>query len=150
MAQFMERVSQAAIWRGISPERFIVCKPLPKRADVRRLIGLCDVYLDSFPYSGATSLLDPFSLHMPIVAMGTRTVCGGQGAAMLRECGLNDLVAADEDDYLRIAGALAASPARRAEVSAKMATIMAATPPFHDMEAFARKVAPIYEEVARS
>lgn len=150
VAQFMERVRQVAMGRGISPERFIICKPLPRRADVRRLIGLCDVYLDSFPYSGATSLLDPFSLHMPIVAMGTRTVCGGQGAAMLRECGLSDLVAADEDDYLRIAGALAASPVRRAEVSAKMATIMAATPPFHDMEAFARKVAPIYEEVARS
>lgn len=150
VAQFMERVRQAALGRGISPERFIVCKPLPKRADVRRLIGLCDIYVDSFPYSGATSLLDPFSLHMPIVAMGTRTVCGGQGAAMLRESGLGELVATDEDDYLRICKELVANPARRAEVSAKMAKIMAATPPFHDLEAFARKVAPIYEEVASS
>ena len=150
VAQFMERVQNAAAAHGIPPERFVICKPLPKRADVRRLIGLCDIYVDSFPYSGATSLLDPFSLHMPIVAMGTRTVCGGQGAAMLRESGLGELVATDEDDYLRICKELAANPARRVEVSAKMAKIMAATPPFHDLEAFARKVAPIYEEVARS
>lgn len=148
-AQFMDRVQAAAVARGIPPERFIVCKPLPKRADIQRLIGLCDIYLDSFPYSGATSLLDPFSLHMPIIAMGTPTVCGGQGAGMLRECGLGDLVARDEEDYLRISMELAGNPARRKEITARMEKIMTGTalPPFHDLEAFARKVEPLYAEM---
>ena len=150
VAQFMERVQKAAATHNIRPERFVICRPLPRRADIRRLIGLCDIYLDSFPYSGATSLLDPFFLHMPVVAMGTRTVCGGQGAAMLRESGLGELIAADEAAYLKLCGSLVASPAYRAELSAKIGAAMAAKPPFYDLEAFAAKVAPLYEELARA
>jgi len=147
--QFMERVARAAVKYHIEPERFVICKPLPKRADIRRLIGLGDIYLDSFPYSGATSLLDPFFLKMPIVAMGTPTVCGGQGAAMLRESGFADLVARDEEDYLRIAAELAQNPARRQEITTRLAQIMTSPtpPPFHNLEAFAQKLEPLYEEI---
>lgn len=144
--EFMARLRAAAEGRGVAPGRFVVCKPLPKRADIRRLIGLCDIYVDSFPYSGATSLLDPFFLRMPIVAMGTRTVCGGQGAGMLRECGLGELAAADEEGYMRLCRRLARDPSCRAEISARLARVMDAPtpPPFHDLAAFARKVGGFY------
>lgn len=147
--KFESLLRQSCAKNGIARERVVISPPLPSRSDVRRLIALCDIYLDSFPYSGATSLLDPFTLHMPVVAMETHTVCGGQGAGMLLECGLRELVAKDEVEYLRIARRLVEDTEYRTGICARIAEIMEAGAPFHDLNGFIQKVQPIYEAVCR-
>lgn len=147
VANFIERVNSICRRYGVDPTRIVISKQLPRRSDIRNLISLCDIYLDSFPYSGATSLLDPFTLNMPIVAMGTPTVCGGQGAGMLRECGLNDLVANNETEYLEICLRLLNDENYRQSIRERTQQIMQNNPPFHDLKTFANKVAKIYEQV---
>ncbi|MDR0868331.1 MAG: hypothetical protein LBP75_07645 [Planctomycetota bacterium] len=145
---FVRRVAAACAKHGIAPSRFqVLMQPLPRRADVRQLMALGDIYLDSFPYSGATSLLDPLALGMPIVAMGTRTVCGGQGAALLREDGLDELVANNEDEYLAICRRLLDDRDYRASIAARIKQVMSDRPAIHDLEKFNEKIERVYKKV---
>ncbi len=139
---------QACLAAGIERKRILIQKALPSRGDVRQLIGLCDVYLDSFPYSGATSLLDPLALGVPVVAMASRSVCGAQGAGMLRDCGLAELVAQDEEAYLQLAIRLAGDATYREKIGNKMRALLQNGAPFYDLSAFARKLEPVYEQIA--
>lgn len=43
---------------GVDPERLRIVSSLPERADVQRVIATADVYLDSYPFSGACSLVE--------------------------------------------------------------------------------------------
>jgi predicted O-linked N-acetylglucosamine transferase (SPINDLY family) len=63
-------------------------------------------------------------------------VASRQTLAFLHGLGLDELVAASEDDYVRIAAALAADPERRAELRRTLRPRMAAAP-MNDAKAFA-------------
>ena len=42
--------------------------------DVRKVMAMTDIYVDSFPYTGATSLLDPLEAGVPPVTMAGERV----------------------------------------------------------------------------
>ncbi|MEI9983393.1 MAG: hypothetical protein WDN69_09435 [Aliidongia sp.] len=72
-----------------------------------------DIYLDTFPYSGAASFMEPIAALCPMVGLRGVTQRGLQGAAMLEALGLGDMIAADVDEYVANAVELARSPAFR-------------------------------------
>jgi predicted O-linked N-acetylglucosamine transferase (SPINDLY family) len=72
------------------------------------------VYLDTFPYSGAASFIEPITALCPAVTLAGGTQRGMQGAAMLNELGLGQLIAATREEYVEIAYAIATDPVRRA------------------------------------
>jgi predicted O-linked N-acetylglucosamine transferase (SPINDLY family) len=73
-----------------------------------------DVYLDTFPYSGAASFMEPIAALCPMVGLRGVTQRGLQGAAMLTALGLGDMIAEDVDAYVALAVELARSPHFRA------------------------------------
>ena len=102
---------------GVNPDRLIILKPMPSRKGIRQAVGLCDIYLDSFPYSGATSLLDPLHTGLPVVCLKTASIRGGQGSAMLEDMGLTELITSDKQEYLQLASKLCTDLEYRSYIS---------------------------------
>lgn len=131
---FMERLRQAAQQQGVDPGRIRVLAPI-SHDEVRRLLAGADLYLDSFPYSGATTTVEALSTGLPVVARACASQRGHQAAGWLAAFGLADLVAADTAAYVALAVALAGDPARRRDlvqrIGAGRAAALAQAPFLH-------------------
>jgi predicted O-linked N-acetylglucosamine transferase (SPINDLY family) len=62
-----------------------------------------DLILDTFPYNGGSTARDVLSCGVPFVTLAGKTLVSNMGAGILKECGLNDLVADSYSQYERIA-----------------------------------------------
>lgn len=102
---------------GVSVERLHVLEPQADRGPILGVLKLADVYLDSFPYSGAVSLIDPLSVGCPPVVREGHAARCRQSAALLRDLGLEVLVTRSTEDYITLAGRLLRDEALRREIS---------------------------------
>ena len=66
-----------------------------------------DVALDPFPFCGGMTSLDALWMGVPVVTLPQIMIAGRQGASMLANLGLPELIAADEATYISIAAGLA-------------------------------------------
>jgi predicted O-linked N-acetylglucosamine transferase (SPINDLY family) len=100
---------------GVSPSRLVILPSL-RPVQLLKLLRHVTVYLDTFPYSGAASFIEPALAPCPAVTLRGTTQRGLQGAAMLTALGLEELVAASPEEYVRLVVSLARDPARRARI----------------------------------
>jgi predicted O-linked N-acetylglucosamine transferase (SPINDLY family) len=126
----------AAAALGISDERLIVFAPAPNRADVLARLRLADIYLDSFPFSGATSLLDPLEVGLPSIVMDGTPFRSLVGPALLRSIQLEELVAPSVEGYVDLASRLAAEPGLRQRLRDQILNAMRAVPAFLDSKRY--------------
>lgn len=141
--RFLLRFRAAAAAHGVSDDRLIVFAPAPNRADVLARLKLADIYLDSFPFSGATSLLDPFEAGLPPITMDGTSFRALVGPALLRTMELEELVAADPAQYLEIACRLATESECRARLCERVQAAMRAVPKFFDTRWYGGEVTKI-------
>ena len=100
---------------GVDPARVVLHGYLPL-SEYRALGAACDLGLDSVGWSGGMSALDLFAAGLPTVAVEGRVMRQRQTAALARALGAGELVAADADDYVRRAVALAGDQPLRARL----------------------------------
>lgn len=98
---------------GLSCNPFIIRSPLPARSDVVELMSVADVYLDSFPYSGMTSLLDPYEAGLPIVALEGEFQRERMSASVLRSLNLTECISTSREEYIEQAVRLGTDSAHR-------------------------------------
>ena len=75
--------------------------------DYLRINACCDAMLDTSRWSGGNTALDALACGLPIVALPGRFMRGRQSMAMLEQAGMPELIARDDEDYVRIAARLA-------------------------------------------
>jgi predicted O-linked N-acetylglucosamine transferase (SPINDLY family) len=78
--------------RGVGIERLHVLEAQSSRAPILGVLGTADLYLDSFPYSGAVSLVDPLTMGCPPIVREGQTARCRQSAGLLRDLGLDVMV----------------------------------------------------------
>ncbi|KPQ39984.1 MAG: putative O-linked N-acetylglucosamine transferase, SPINDLY family [Phormidium sp. OSCR] len=144
---FFQQMQQALVRHNVDPKRLLLIKTLPNRADVRLALQQADIYLDSFPYSGAASVLDPLRVGLPIVALEGSELRFRQSAALLRELGQPDLIAQTEADYRQLAAQLAHNPQQRQAKRQQIQAAMAQTPPFLDSRSFSAKIGTLLQQL---
>jgi predicted O-linked N-acetylglucosamine transferase (SPINDLY family) len=145
--RFTEEMKAVFSRYGIAGERLIILKPFESRDHIKSFLILADVYLDATPYSGATSLLDPLEAGVPPVVTEGAELRFCQGAAMLKELGVSDLVAESEEAYVRLAVRLGTDPDFRQAKSMEICEKMAQGPPFLDPRSYAEKVGRVLKSV---
>jgi len=114
---FLRFVQERFAERGVGVERLHVLESQPSRAPILGVLKLADLYLDSFPYSGAVSLMDPLSMGCPPVVREGHTARCRQSAALLREIGLDVLVTRSTEDYVTVVTRLLLDHSLRREMS---------------------------------
>lgn len=73
-----------------------------------------DIALDTFPYDGTTTTCEALWMGVPVVTLSGDRHSSRVGASLLHAFGRPGWIAADWDDYVRKAAALAVDPARLA------------------------------------
>ena len=111
------------------------------------LVGSVDVGLAPFPYNGATTVMDCAWNGVPVVAKaGGASFTTRMGCSVLSVMGLDELIAADEDGYVRIAAELASSPQRLAELRCTLRERLERSP-LRDFSGFTRALESAYREM---
>ena len=154
IGRFAHELKQALAASGVSPERLVLSVGrLPSRTDVRELLRVADVYLDTYPFGGVNSLVDPLENGTPVVTWEGATFRSRMGAALLRQLGLDALIADKEESYRQIARRLAEDSTLRATYRQRILKAMARPALFLDTlaaaDAFAGLLEAAYDELER-
>ncbi len=137
---------------GVDHSRLVVSTmKLPSRSDVGALMAVGDVYLDTAPFGGVNSLIDPLEVGVPVITWEGGSMRARMGAALLRSLGLPELITRTEDEYVGAATRLALEPQVRADFAARIKSAMALTPQFLDSlaasDVFGDLIETAYDEV---
>ena len=99
---------------GLSAGRHVRFIPPVPIEDFQPFLRCGDVYLDSIGWSGGNTTLEAIAAGLPVVTIPTGLMRGRHSAAILRQMGLDDRIAADLDDFVARAVRLADAAQRNA------------------------------------
>lgn len=102
-----ERTRQRFVACGVEGSRVEVLAPTRTPREHLEAYARVDVALDTFPYHGTTTTCEAMWMGVPVVTLAGDRHASRVGVSLLRAVGLSDLVARDEDDFVRIAASLA-------------------------------------------
>ena len=107
-AKLVERIGRAFRWRGLVPERHLLVVPWLSPAKFLGLLDLCDVYLDCPSFSGYATARLAIQRGLPVVTLEGPQLRQRLAAGLFQQIGIEDTIAASEQEYIAIAAALAA------------------------------------------
>jgi predicted O-linked N-acetylglucosamine transferase (SPINDLY family) len=105
-----------------------------------------DIGLDCFPHNSGTTLFETLYMGLPYVTLAGRPSVGRLGSSILIGVGHPEWIAHSEDEYVKIAVALAADLPALATLRAGLREQMCASA-LMDEAGFARKVEAAYREM---
>ncbi len=123
---------------GVS-DRVTVLEPPTSLREHLALYGGIDVALDPLPYHGTTTTCEALWMGVPVVTMPTTMHAGRVGVSLLTNVGAPELIARDEDDYVRVATDLAGDAARLSQYRTDLRGMMQRSP-LLDRPGFARRM----------
>ncbi|OUL34774.1 hypothetical protein BV372_13055 [Nostoc sp. T09] len=131
----------------VDKSRLIVLDALPSRADVKEVLKLADVYLDSYRHSGGHSLVDALEVGLTTVVLEGDALRARHGAAYLREIQMFDLITNNEMDYIKLAITLGTNPELCQQKSAQIKEKMQGNPSFLDSRSYSAKIGSLFQEL---
>ncbi|MBW4620076.1 MAG: glycosyltransferase [Cyanosarcina radialis HA8281-LM2] len=144
---FQRRITTTFAKHGLGKERFLILDPAPNRADIKERLKLGDIYLDSYPYSGMTSLVDPLEVGLPTVVMVAETSRSQKAASVLREIQIKDSIADSEEVYIQLAVAFGNNYELRQQKSIEVHQKMRDNSKFLDSRYCSNKMEYIFEQI---
>jgi protein O-GlcNAc transferase len=143
------QIRDAFVRQGVAPERLVFVGNEPGRQAHLHRLNLVDIALDPFPFAGCTTTFEALWMGVPVVSLIGKRFLGRIGLCHLSMVGLERLAAADEDAYVRIAGALAADIGGLAALRVELRRRVAASP-LLDAPAYARAMEMAFRQMWRT
>jgi predicted O-linked N-acetylglucosamine transferase (SPINDLY family) len=100
-------------------ERIMFMDPLPFD-DYISMLELADVVLDTPHFSGGSSSVEALAVGAPVVTLPSGYLKGRLTCAWYRRLGIEECIASDADDYIRIALKIGTDPKLRDELSRRI------------------------------
>jgi len=142
------RLRAEAARHGIEPNRIELHDKRPT-GDYLRLIQQADISLDPFPFNGHTTTCDAIWMGVPVVMLAGRNYVSRFGGSVLRNVGLNSLIAETRQQYVDIAVQLASDVPALARLRSELRSRMAQSR-LLDFQGFTRDVEQAYREMWRA
>ncbi|MDH4094312.1 MAG: tetratricopeptide repeat protein [Betaproteobacteria bacterium] len=114
------RLRAAFAAHGVQFERCARFVPWQERDAFYGLLECADVYLDTLGFSGFNTALQAIQCGLPVVALEGGFLRGRLASGILRRIGLEELVVANEAQYVELALRLAGDPGYRDAVRARI------------------------------
>jgi predicted O-linked N-acetylglucosamine transferase (SPINDLY family)/predicted SAM-dependent methyltransferase/GT2 family glycosyltransferase len=134
---------------GLSADQLIILdpQPVPNRADVKAYYQIADIYLDSYPFAGTTSLIEPLQVGLPVITRQGNSFRSAMGAAMLQSLDIAGLVADCEESYIQLAVNLSINPKLCQQKSTEIRAKMQDNPMFLDSRAYSAKIGDLFTDL---
>jgi len=145
---FWERLKRSCARHGIDDARVRIIKPRNNHDDIFRILQCADIYLDSFPFTGATSLIDPLRVSLPPVVMTGNSLRGLFAQSILYDMELHDLVARDADAYVDLAVFLGKDRQLRKRYADKISKAIQENPAVLDTRCYSIKYGEVLKRIA--
>ena len=101
--QIARRLQAAFGAKHLQANAYIRWLPRTSPEGFRQLLASSDVMLDAMRFSGGNTSLDAIAQGLPLVTLPGPWMRSRQTAAMLRRCGVPELIASSADDYVETA-----------------------------------------------
>jgi protein O-GlcNAc transferase len=101
---------------GVDPSRIQIHTLKASLEDHLGAYNDVDIALDTFPYNGTTTTFEALFMGVPVVTLRGDRHVARVSAAILTNLGVPELIADNEDQYVRTAEFLARDSSRRAEI----------------------------------
>ncbi|WP_309732797.1 glycosyltransferase [Chamaesiphon sp. OTE_75_metabat_556] len=146
---FEQHLHQIFAEYGVSADRILALdpQPVPNREDLKEYFKLADIYLDSYPFAGTTSLIEPLQVNLPVIARQGNSFRSAMGSAMIRSLEIADLVADSEESYIQLAVNLGINPELRHQKRAEIQTKMQNNPSCLDSRGYSAKIGRLFTEL---
>jgi predicted O-linked N-acetylglucosamine transferase (SPINDLY family) len=132
----VRRYQLAAEARGMAIER-LVCAPNEPVPRYLKRFRLADLFLDTMPFGGHTTVNDALFGGLPVLAWAGRSFASRASASQVIAAGLPELVVGSRDEYVSRAIALGRDRPRLAAMAAKLASTRDTLPLF-DLDRYTR------------
>ena len=105
-----------------------------------------DIALDTFPYNGVTTTFEALAMGVPVITMKGYNFNSRCGESIIKNLGIEDLIASNEDDYILTAQKIANDKDKLLELRKNIFTISHETPLF-DTNQFSQDFFNILEKI---
>lgn len=139
--QFRQRLERSFAEQGLDFDGCAIILPRLSEADYLRVNQCCDVFLDSFHWSGGVTTLKAIACGLPIVTCPGELMRSRHSAGILHTLGITETIATTPAEYIEIAIRLAQDSTWRYElrdrIMARHDRLYGNTACVRDLEAFA-------------
>jgi predicted O-linked N-acetylglucosamine transferase (SPINDLY family) len=129
---------------GVRDERLILIPPMPTLGAHFSRYAQIDVCLDPFPYNGTTTTCDALWMGVPVITLEGKVHRSRVGISLLRNVGLQELIAQSPEHYEQLAVDLARDVPRRTQLRKELRERVRSSP-LTDAAKFARNLEQIYK-----
>jgi protein O-GlcNAc transferase len=109
-AKFGRRLKRSFARYNLDSEKFCVVVPRLKYLDYMNVHSVSDIYLDTLAWSGANTTLETVACGLPVVTLPGEFMRGRHSYAILKMLGVEDTIAENESEYIRLAVDLGLRP----------------------------------------
>jgi len=124
---FCEEIRAPFRQRGIADDR-LELRGRSSHAELLDQYADIDIALDPFPFSGGMTSCEALWMGVPLVTLPCSRPVSRQTMSFLHCIGLQELAAADQADYIRLATELSADPKRLSHLRLHLRKRMAGSP----------------------
>jgi protein O-GlcNAc transferase len=132
---------------AVGPER-VEFVDYQSRDSYLETYGRIDIALDTLPYSGHTTSLDAYWMGVPVVTLVGETIVGRAGLSLASNLELQDWVAHDPAEFVRIASHFARDPSQLSELRRGLRQRLLRSP-LMDAAGFTRELEGAYRQAWR-
>jgi protein O-GlcNAc transferase len=118
--RYFARLGKVISMAGLTMVGRVICLKSVDHLTYKRVNAVCDVMLDTLYWSGGNTSLDALSVGLPIVTRPGEFMRGRQSMGMLSLMDLDELIARDNENFIRIALRLGTELEYRASVSQRI------------------------------
>jgi len=129
--------------RGVDPARLTFAPKVPRLADHLARHRLADLFLDTLPYNGHSTVSDALWAGVPVLTCTGKTFAGRVATSLLHAIGLSDLATLNLEQYEALAVKLATSPSLLRSVRERLEANRS-TYPLCDTDRFRRHLESAY------
>lgn len=113
---------------GLEPLRVDLLPLILLNHDHMQAYSLMDISLDTFPYAGTTTTCESLYMGVPCITMAGSVHAHNVGVSLLKNVGLERLVAKTEDEYIQLALQLASDVSVLSDLRMTLRELMAKSP----------------------
>jgi predicted O-linked N-acetylglucosamine transferase (SPINDLY family) len=140
-----QNLRREATQRGVDAGRLVFAGDVPY-ADYMARYAQADLFLDTLPFNGGTTVSDAVSMGLPVVTCTGDSFAGRMAGSVLTTLGVPELIAASLGEYESLALHLARHPQRLHELG-EMLRRQRTRHPFFDTDRYRRSLESAYQQM---